>query len=48
MKDAPMADTRRPAILVVDDEHALLDMIKTLLERTDYEVLTSDNGESAL
>jgi len=43
-----MAESRHPAILVVDDEIQLLEMIATLLQRSGYEVTTTDKGEEAL
>ena len=43
-----MVESKRPTILVVDDDHMLLKMINHILERTGYEVLTIDNGEEAL
>lgn len=43
-----MVESKRPTILVVDDDHMLLKMIGHILEQTGYEVLTIDNGEEAL
>ena len=38
----------RPTILVVDDDHMLLRMIRLILEQTGYAVETVDNGEDGL
>lgn len=35
-------------ILVVDDEHDIIEFLKTLLEDNDYEVDTADNGLAAM
>lgn len=35
-------------ILVVDDEHKIVDLVKLYLEKAGYRVLTEGNGESAL
>ena len=43
-----MVESRRPSILVVDDDHSLLKMIEIILEHAGYEVTTADNGEDAL
>ena len=43
-----MVESKRPTILVVDDDHMLLTMISHILEQNGYEVLTIDNGEEAL
>jgi len=39
---------RRPRILVVDDESAILDIIRRRLDPEGYEVLTAKDGEEAL
>ena len=43
-----MVESKRPTILVIDDDHMLLTMISRILEQTGYEVRTIDNGEEAL
>ena len=43
-----MVESKRPLILVVDDDPALLRMIETILAQTGYEVISTDNGEDAL
>lgn len=43
-----MIETRRPAILVIDDDHMLLKMISLILGQTGYSVATADNGEEGL
>ncbi|MFH1753947.1 MAG: response regulator [Candidatus Omnitrophota bacterium] len=35
-------------ILLVDDEPALLDMVKMRLEANDYEIITANDGEAGL
>ena len=37
-----------PRILVVDDDVEILDLLRAMLEREDYEVLTARNGDEAL
>lgn len=46
MKDSPRFPPRR--ILLVDDEIALLNLLKTVLERNGYEVLAANGGIAAL
>jgi two-component system, sensor histidine kinase and response regulator len=43
-----VVESKRPKILVVDDDHMLLKMISHILEQNGYEVLAIDNGEEAL
>jgi signal transduction histidine kinase len=43
-----MVESRHSAILVVDDDQQLLEMIATLLKRSGYEVTTAEEGEDAL
>jgi signal transduction histidine kinase len=43
-----MSETQRPAILVVDDDHMLLNMIRIILEQAGFSVTTTDNGEDGL
>jgi DNA-binding response OmpR family regulator len=39
----------RPAILIVDDDRPLLDLLKTLVQREDrWEVVTCGDGEAAI
>jgi CheY-like chemotaxis protein len=40
--------TMSKKILVVDDEPDVVEFLKTLLEDSDYEVLTADNGLAAM
>jgi CheY-like chemotaxis protein len=37
-----------PLILVADDSRTILSMVSSRLERSGYEILTTDNGEDAL
>lgn len=48
VRDGFMVESRHPAILVVDDDHTLLAMIETLLQRCGYRVITADTGKNAL
>jgi DNA-binding NtrC family response regulator len=43
---APVPD--RPAILIIDDEPAVRNVTRTLLERAGYRVLTASSGEEGL
>jgi DNA-binding response OmpR family regulator len=47
-RDATPTILRRVRILAVDDEHAILDIIRRRLEPEGYEVLTARDGEEAL
>ena len=40
--------SRRPRILVVDDEPMILDFVRSFLVKGGYDVLTAPNGEQAL
>ena len=46
MTNAPI--TTRKTILVVDDEPGVLDLVKTILQRQGYRVLTASSGPKAL
>ncbi len=41
-----MSDIKK--ILVVDDEHKIVELVKLYLEKAGYKALTEDNGESAV
>jgi CheY-like chemotaxis protein len=43
-----MPSTRRPTILVVDDDPDVLEVAEVLLGRKDYEVRTAANGDEAI
>ena len=43
-----MVESKRPTILVIDDDHMLLTMISRILEQNGCEVRTIDNGAEAL
>jgi len=45
-----MVESKQPSILIVDDEHMLLEMTTTILKRSGYNcnIITTDNGEDAL
>jgi len=43
-----ISDKGRETILVVDDEEALLELAKDVLEELDYRVFTAANGKQAL
>jgi len=45
MEEAQMSKKR---ILVVDDEPDIIDIIRSRLEETNYQVISADNGEQAL
>jgi len=44
----PIMAEEKPTLLVVDDERALLDSLKTLFEREEMHVLCASSGEEAL
>ena len=39
---------KRPRILIVDDEEVVTDSLRLLFEKEGYDVLATDNGQSAL
>ena len=39
---------RKPIILVVDDEESVLGVFQKILQKTEYTVLTANNGKAAL
>lgn len=41
-------DTERPVILVAEDSHTVQAMVSSRLERSGYDVLSTDNGSDAL
>ena len=44
-----MNETRkRPLVVVADDEESIRDLIRTVLQIADYEVLTANDGDEAL
>ena len=45
---SPMAITRPQKILVVDDDEISLRVVRTVLETANYQVITAQDGESAL
>jgi diguanylate cyclase (GGDEF)-like protein/PAS domain S-box-containing protein len=45
---ADISGDTRPVVLVVDDERTNREILSRMLVRSGYDVLTSDNGESAL
>lgn len=40
--------TTQHTVLIVDDEHGMLDLLKIFFERAKYRVITVDNGVDAL
>jgi DNA-binding response OmpR family regulator len=40
--------SKKPVVLVVDDEKKILDIVKSYLEKEGYRALTTDNGKEAL
>lgn len=40
--------TTQQTILIVDDEHGMLELLKIFFERANYRVITVDNGVDAL
>jgi two-component system response regulator PilR (NtrC family) len=45
---AASAQARKPRILVVDDEGSMREMLRIVLKRDGYEVVTAENGRGAL
>ena len=43
-----MARKRMPKVLVVDDEEDILELLKYHLERENYQVFTTTNGQNAV
>ena len=48
--DAPSPDRerRRPIILVIDDEQAILDLLREMLQDEGYTVLVAENGQRGI
>ncbi|HWW88501.1 MAG TPA: response regulator, partial [Vicinamibacterales bacterium] len=45
---APKVTTGRPLLLVVDDEHQVLDVVERLAGKAGFEVMTCESGTEAL
>jgi CheY-like chemotaxis protein len=43
-----MPDTQKTKVLILDDEHFLLDMYRIIFEKNGYEVTTFDSADNAL
>ncbi len=48
MIDKRVVKMGKKKIMVVDDEEALLELVKAIMEQEGYEVITAMNGEEAL
>jgi DNA-binding response OmpR family regulator len=44
----PAADQSRPVVLVADDDHDILTLVRFRLERAGYEVIQARDGEEAV